>query len=117
MCAGSDLLVRTARALAELTRAGDRMPVSPGQARNLLVPRRLALYVVNGKAVSPMRDMISRERTAFARLPAKSPIDQVVVEAPRVTVRPGRPSTQLTGPGDGGRNADRVCSTCGAGSA
>ncbi|GAA5967014.1 hypothetical protein JCM11641_000415 [Rhodosporidiobolus odoratus] len=45
-----------------LGRRGQRLPVSPGTARNHLLPNRLALYVDrHGVAVSPLQRMLRKE--------------------------------------------------------
>ncbi|GAA5967827.1 hypothetical protein JCM21900_001783 [Sporobolomyces salmonicolor] len=44
-----------------LGRRGDRLPISPGRARNQLIPAGQALYVVRGKAVSALGDMARKE--------------------------------------------------------
>lgn len=41
--------------------AGDRMPLSPGYVRNVLIPRKQALLVIKGRIASPLRDMMMRE--------------------------------------------------------
>ncbi|ORY82305.1 hypothetical protein BCR35DRAFT_303679 [Leucosporidium creatinivorum] len=50
-----------------LGRRGERLPVSPGRARNQLIPQGLGLYVVAGRGVSPLRDMQRREEQQRAR--------------------------------------------------
>ncbi|GAA5873984.1 hypothetical protein JCM1840_006110 [Sporobolomyces johnsonii] len=44
-----------------LGRRGDRLPISPGRARNQLIPQGQALYVVRGKAVSALADMMRKD--------------------------------------------------------
>lgn len=61
---------------------GDRLPVSPGRARNQLIPSGLGLYVVAGKGVSPLRDMKEREersRGLLAAVGAGRLVDQLAV--------------------------------------
>jgi len=44
-----------------LGRRGERVPVSPGVARNRLLPARQALYVVRGEAISPLQRLYRKE--------------------------------------------------------
>ncbi|KAM0754941.1 hypothetical protein T439DRAFT_377344 [Meredithblackwellia eburnea MCA 4105] len=49
-----------------LGRQGDRLPVAPGRARTLFAARR-ALYVVKGRPVSPLRDIILKQASLEER--------------------------------------------------
>lgn len=58
---------------AQLLSAGEKLAVSPGLARDRLIPNGQGLYVVKGQGYSPLRDMMAREarlRAASLRRPA-----------------------------------------------
>lgn len=68
-------------------RKGDRLIVSPGRARNQLLPRVQALYVVNGVAISPLRAMVRKEQARVSGRVLR-PANMVELEEVLEIVRP-----------------------------
>lgn len=79
---GLPLFSHTAIWLNRVVSTGDRCPVSPGRARNVLIPNQQAMYVVAGKAVSPLRDMMAREQLIYGSfIPTTRPLLSSAVHA------------------------------------